>query len=168
MRKLIIIATLVSLFIGYKSQRTYNVEPILAEYRQEYMLYTERRKQEATEAQILAQKQAIKTVAPFRKFLSDQGAKYRDIVLSHITRYFSGADVMAFDNIIKKESSYNPYVVNEIGAGGICQAYPHTKMPCPLDESGLLCQADWCAKYMINRYGSPTNSWQFHLVNNWF
>lgn len=104
--------------------------------------------------------------ATFRKFLTDKGASNRDWVLSYLKDKFSGDDLIAMDNIFKKESGYRTDAVNEIGAGGICQAYPMTKMGCDLDD--LKCQVDWCISYVENRYKTPTQAYEFHQINNWF
>jgi len=102
------------------------------------------------------------------KYLTDSGASNREKALAWIATKWQGDNLTAFDNIIKKESGYRADAVNEIGAGGICQAYPSTKMPCKLADDDLMCQLEWCNNYIVNRYGAPKNAWDFHLENNWF
>ena len=106
------------------------------------------------------------TLAPFPKFLTDQGAKNREWVLNYVK--YKGDQLIAFDNLLKKEAGYRPDAVNEIGAGGIGQAYPASKMNCPLTQEGLRCQTDWVQTYIKNRYGSPLMAWNFHEQNNWY
>lgn len=108
------------------------------------------------------------TVFPHKKFLTDKGAETRQIVMNIVQQMYSGDDLIAFDNLIKKESGYRFDALNEIGAGGLCQAYPATKMNCPLTEDGISCQVTWCAEYINRRYGSAVKAWEFHLQNNWF
>jgi len=108
------------------------------------------------------------TIQSFPKYLTDNGAKNRDKILALASAKYQGDDLVALDNIIKKESGYRPEALNEIGAGGICQAYPSSKMGCPLSQDGLNCQLDWCINYINNRYGSPSKAWNFHQQQNWF
>lgn len=69
--------------------------------------------------------------------------------------------------VVYKESSFNPEVVNPNGgACGLFQAYPCSKMKCELSD--ISCQLDWGEQYMINRYGSPEKTLEFHLANNWY
>jgi hypothetical protein len=108
------------------------------------------------------------TVESFPKFLTDEGFDNRQKALEWLSQKYSENEVVAFDNILKKESGYRTTALNEIGAGGICQAYPHTKMPCELSPEALMCQLEWCDTYIANRYGSPLKAWEFHITNNWF
>jgi len=108
------------------------------------------------------------TIPSFPKYLTDQGAINRMNILTMARQEYQGDDLIAFDNIIKKESGYRPDAINEIGAGGIGQAYPASKMNCPLDQSGLECQYQWVKSYIKNRYGSPVKAWNFHQKENWY
>lgn len=108
-------------------------------------------------------------VSSFKKYLTDQGAANREWVLNYAKTHYSGDELIAFDNILKKEAGYRPDALNEIGAGGIAQAYPHTKMGCPLTQEGLQCQVDWFISYLENRYqGSPLIAWEWHLTHGWY
>jgi hypothetical protein len=109
-----------------------------------------------------------RTVVPFTKFLTEKGAKNREWVLSYVSKYFQGDELVAFDNILKKEAGYREDAVNGIGACGMPQALPCSKMNCPLNESGLECQVQWFIGYINRRYGSPSEAWRFHLINNWY
>ena len=108
-------------------------------------------------------------IKSFPKYLTDQGAINRMNILAMAKERYQGNELIAFDNILKKEAGYRPDAVNEIGACGIGQALPCEKMGCPLDQSGLECQFNWVVKYIENRYqGSPIIAWNFHLKNNWY
>lgn len=110
----------------------------------------------------------IGDIEPFNKYLTEQGIKTREIVLAHLSKYYSGNDLIASDNILKKEAGYRYDAINEIGACGIVQALPCEKLGCPLTEEGIICQTQWFIGYLNRRYGSPTNAWKFHLENNWY
>jgi hypothetical protein len=108
-------------------------------------------------------------IAPFKKYLSKEGLELREKILKYLkTKLNDENEIIAFDNILKKESGYQANVINEIGAGGLCQAYPYTKMNCKLSVEDWKCQVDWCLDYIKNRYKTPTEAWSFHLINNWF
>jgi len=107
-------------------------------------------------------------IESFPKYLTDQGSLNREKVLVLLNERYSETDVTAMDNIFKKESGYRADALNEIGAGGVCQAYPASKMPCQLTTDDLMCQVEWCLQYVENRYGSPEEAWNFHIINNWF
>jgi hypothetical protein len=57
--------------------------------------------------------------------------------------------------LISNESGCRFNAVNpSSGACGIPQAYPCSKLPCPLNESGAVCQLQWMQNYVMKRYGS--------------
>ncbi len=61
----------------------------------------------------------------------------------------------ASDKLILNESNCNPAARNKSsGACGIPQAYPCSKLQCPLNQSGAVCQLKWMQNYVVNRYGS--------------
>lgn len=65
----------------------------------------------------------------------------------------------ATKTLIMKESSCRFNAVNPTsGACGLPQAYPCSKLPCPLNESGAVCQLQWMQDYVQNRYGSWDNA----------
>lgn len=107
-------------------------------------------------------------IKEYPKYLTDEAFILRNKILNYLKDRLSKNELIAFDNIIKKESGYDPTIVNEIGAGGICQAYPHSKMNCELSYEDWQCQVDWCLNYIKNRYLTPIEAWEFHLINNWF
>lgn len=108
-------------------------------------------------------------VESFPKYLTDQGNINRTHILSYMEQQgYDQDNITAMDNIFKKESGYRADALNEIGAGGICQAYPASKMGCQLTTEDLMCQVNWCLSYVKGRYGSPLEAWNFHLANNWF
>jgi uncharacterized protein YabE (DUF348 family) len=71
--------------------------------------------------------------------------------------------------LIAKESGCNPGAVNKSsGACGIPQALPCSKLPCPLDASGAVCQLGWMDRYVHGRYGSWAAARAFHAQRGWY
>jgi hypothetical protein len=107
-----------------------------------------------------------KEIESWPKYLSEQGSINREWVLNYLKDKYFGNDLIAMDNLFKAESAYDPTVINYAGAGGLCQALPHTKMGCPLEqtEEAMACQVNWCTIYSENRYGSPLEAWNFWLA----
>lgn len=65
----------------------------------------------------------------------------------------------ATDKLILNESGCRTTAVNpSSGACGIPQAYPCSKLPCPLNDSGAVCQLQWMDTYVKGRYGSWDNA----------
>lgn len=61
----------------------------------------------------------------------------------------------ASDKLILNESGCNPKAINKSsGACGIPQALPCSKMKCPLNDSGAVCQLKWMDGYVKSRYGT--------------
>jgi|SRR5665213_2983072 len=77
----------------------------------------------------------------------------------------------AFDWIITEESGWR-FDAEEptTHAYGLCQAMPASKMA----NAGLdyltnpTIQVAWCISYVKNRYGTPQNAKDFHLLHGWF
>jgi hypothetical protein len=113
-------------------------------------------------------KEVEEKITPFPKLLNQKEFELRNEILEYVKDKLTENQIIAFDNIIKKESGYNPASKNDIGAGGLCQAYPFEKMGCELKSEDWKCQVNWCLKYIENRYKNPIEAWKFHLVNNWF
>jgi len=89
------------------------------------------------------------------------------IVLAKAAKAFGEEHVQAFENLINKESHFNPQAINpSSGACGIFQALPCSKLPCQLED--VDCQADWGVKYIASRYGNPTEAWNFHQKKGWY
>lgn len=65
-----------------------------------------------------------------------------------------------------KESSWNPTAINNIGACGLFQALPCSKMNCNLQD--VSCQVRWATNYATQRYGSWHNAYQFWRSNGWW
>jgi len=107
-------------------------------------------------------------IIPFPKLLTPQGKKNREKALVYLSKYYQGDELIAADNILKKEAGYRYDAVNEIGCAGMVQACPASKLGCPLTEDGILCQTQWFIGYLNRRYGSPTQAWRFHLQNNYY
>lgn len=71
--------------------------------------------------------------------------------------------------LIGKESGCNPGAVNRSsGACGIPQALPCSKLPCPLDAAGAVCQIKWMENYVQRRYGSWAAARSFHASRGWY
>ena len=69
--------------------------------------------------------------------------------------------------IYQHESGNDPYAVNQSsGACGLAQALPCSKMPCELGDYN--CQDQWATNYMLERYGSWINAYNFWLEHNWW
>lgn len=111
------------------------------------------------------------TISPFKKFLTPQANDARNKILNMLQiDYKDRNQQIAFDNILKKEAGYRADATNEIGACGMGQALPCSKMPCALSysDTDVTCQYNWIKGYVTRRYGSPVVAWNFHLANNWY
>jgi len=109
-------------------------------------------------------------IQPFRKYLTDIGAKNREIALAYLReKGFSEDEITAFDNIFKKEAGYMANAVNEIGCVGIPQDCLN-RMKCSLEntEEAVKCQVDWAIGYIKGRYGDSVSAWQHHLIANFY
>lgn len=83
----------------------------------------------------------------------------------------NGASASCGDNefaafIYRKESGCRTNAINEIGACGIGQALPCSKMPCSLSDYD--CQNDFFTKYAMKRYGSWQGAYNFWLSHKWW
>jgi hypothetical protein len=104
------------------------------------------------------------SIQSFPKYLTSNGEKNREYALSYLSKYYSGDELTAADNILKKEAGYRTDAVNSSsGACGIVQANPCSKLNCPLNDSGLDCQLNWFIGYLNRRYGSPLAAWNTHI-----
>lgn len=64
-------------------------------------------------------------------------------------------DTHATNTLINNESGCKTWAVNpKSGACGIPQAYPCSKLKCPLNNTGAVCQLTWMKNYVADRYGS--------------
>lgn len=79
---------------------------------------------------------------------------------------YSGSGDQYLDYIISHESSGNPFAVNSIGACGLFQALPCSKLGC--DLANIQCQIDWGRNYAISRYGSTYAAYVFWVNNHWW
>lgn len=102
-------------------------------------------------------------IVPYKKYLTEQGENTRQTVMRIAEQVYSGQDLIAFDNLIKAESGYRYDALNEIGAGGLGQALPYTKMGCQLTEEDVPCQVIWMTNYIEQRYGTPSKAWNHWL-----
>ena len=93
----------------------------------------------------------------------------REYIAYQTAKVFGSEHLIAMNNLVTKESNYDPTIRNKTsGAAGIPQAYPREKMKCKLswEWNDYRCQADWLVAYIKQRYGDPTNAWNYHLENN--
>lgn len=79
---------------------------------------------------------------------------------------YAGSGDEYLDYIVQHESSGNPYAVNSIGACGLFQALPCSKLGC--DLSDVPCQLAWGRGYAISRYGSTYNAYLFWVANHYW
>jgi len=71
--------------------------------------------------------------------------------------------------VIDHESDCNPSARNpSSSAGGIPQALPYTKMGCPMDASGAICQLQWMQGYVTARYGGWAGAVTFKKAHGWY
>jgi hypothetical protein len=79
---------------------------------------------------------------------------------------YNGTGDPNLDYIVQHESSGNPFAINSIGACGLFQALPCSKLGC--DLSDIQCQIDWGRQYAVNRYGSTYQAMLFWQSNRWW
>ena len=86
-------------------------------------------------------------------------------VLQAAVEKFGYEHTDAMEKLINKESGFNLFALNKSsGACGIFQALPCSKLPgIDLDS-----QIKWGINYIAQRYGDPSQAWNFHLVKNWY
>ena len=72
--------------------------------------------------------------------------------------------------IYYKESTNRLDAVNEIGACGLGQSLPCSKLEndCPDWRTNYACQDAWFTNYMTSRYGTWQNAQDFWLRNHWW
>lgn len=76
-----------------------------------------------------------------------------------------------WEYIISRESGWNPSARNpSSGAYGLGQAYPPEKMKSYGEDwqTNPKTQLLWMHDYMINRYGSITNAYNYWIKNHWY
>ena len=103
-----------------------------------------------------------------RKYFTKQEYINRERVLKYLKRYYTKNEIIAFDNLVKTEGHYDPSARNKSGACGLPQALPCSRMDCPLDQSGLICQVEWMRKYIQKRYGNPVRAWNYKVKMGWY
>ena len=78
---------------------------------------------------------------------------------------FGENEVQAMFNLINRESGFNPNALNNTsGACGLFQALPCSK----LGGLEVNSQVNWGIGYIKQRYGTPTQAWNFWLTHNWY
>jgi len=71
-----------------------------------------------------------------------------------------------YAELIFRESGFHPTSVNSIGACGLGQALPCSKMACELTD--VDCQLEWVRTYVERRYGTIEKALEFHDIHNWY
>lgn len=82
------------------------------------------------------------------------------------TDAYNGTGDYYLDWIVAHESGGNPYAMNSIGACGLFQALPCSKMGCAL--SNVACQIAWGRSYVIDAYGSSYAAYIHWLNYRWY
>lgn len=72
----------------------------------------------------------------------------------------------AYAELVFRESGFHPLSVNSIGACGLGQANPCSKLPCEL--TNVDCQLNWVKSYVENRYTTIDNALTFHNEKGWY
>lgn len=72
----------------------------------------------------------------------------------------------AYAELIFRESGFHPTSVNSIGACGLGQALPCSKMNCELTD--VDCQINWVKSYVERRYGTVEKALAFHDEKGWY
>ena len=82
----------------------------------------------------------------------------QDYVRAEAAKYgwADGNEWAALVTLVNNESGWRPYVVNEIGACGLFQSLPCSKLGAPLENIGN--QARWGIGYIRDRYSTPSNA----------
>lgn len=82
----------------------------------------------------------------------------QDYVQAEAAKYgwADGAEWSALVTLVNNESGWRSDVVNSIGACGLFQALPCSKLGAPLDNVSN--QARWGLGYIRDRYGNPSNA----------
>jgi hypothetical protein len=82
---------------------------------------------------------------------------------------YHGSGDQYLDWIIQHESGGNPYAMNSIGACGLGQSLPCSKV---LGVCGTLdnvaCQIEWVRNYCNSAYGSTYNAYLFWQAHSWY
>ena len=76
----------------------------------------------------------------------------------------------AVDYIVSHESSWRYQAVNSIGATGLCQALPGSKMSSAGEDylTNPVTQLKWCTNYAQTRYGGWWQAYNFWREHRWW
>jgi len=82
----------------------------------------------------------------------------------------SSADFAAVDYIVTHESGWNYQAVNYLGATGLCQALPGSKMASAGDDylTNPVTQLKWCSAYAASAYGGWWPAQTFWANHHWW
>lgn len=144
-------------------KRTYEEE-------QERIKIEEEKAKKITEEQAAAaSRNSNNNNSPVSYNLSDLQAYAYELVISNYgwTEY----DFQCLINLWNKESGWNPNSHNSsTGAHGIPQALPASKMASEGSDyyTNGKTQIRWGLKYILERYGSPSNGWNHFQSKGWY
>jgi hypothetical protein len=82
----------------------------------------------------------------------------------------SPSDYQYVEAIVQKESGWRHLVVNSIGATGLCQSLPGSKMASAGADylTNPVTQLRWCSSYAQSRYGGWANAWSAWQSKHWW
>ena len=90
-------------------------------------------------------------------YTAHSGKKYYPEIIDGLKKRFVNWQDAA--ELIAKESGFDPMVKNGIGACGLWQSNPCSKMDCKLEDIG--CQLNWGKDYISDRYGTVSEALSF-------
>ncbi len=153
--------------VAYAKSRNANPKTNTQTAQNLYKVITEKTKQEPFPTGEFP-KEVPKSTAPVIKTVpqSPKTSVY-DLTYQHCVERWGAGEWRALENIITRESGFNPYAWNaSSGAGGLFQALPYSKVGVPLSD--VHGQIHWGLNYISSRYGTPNNAWSFWQRNGYY
>lgn len=82
----------------------------------------------------------------------------------------SPSDYQYVEAIVTRESGWRHWIVNSIGATGLCQSLPGSKMASAGADylTNPVTQLRWCSSYAQSRYGGWANAWSAWQSKHWW
>jgi hypothetical protein len=120
------------------------------------------------------QVESLPKVPEKKKVEAVQTAKTQPPTGSHqdwmIAAGISSSDFGYVDYIVSHESSWRHLAVNSIGATGLCQALPGSKMATAGQDwqTNPVTQLKWCDSYAKSRYGGWAKAYSFWQSSKWW
>lgn len=115
---------------------------------------------------VQAQEPDVDIVVPIKKYTYTNYSKleHYDEIIAYLKTIYTNWEDAA--ELTAREASFNPHVINSIGACGLPQALPCSKMKCELTD--IKCQLDWQKEYVSDRYGTITKALDHSYKLNWY